>query len=228
VINGGACRAGTEVPEKAGPGGSSGGYIMTLAEKRHPSLKKNILNKKRENLMRQMFRKVFVMVAALGCAMWLIGCTQIFSGTQSAESQAVAASAASVSVPAESRKKNAVYYDFEDVLIPVDLTVIQDGSMIVSTPWFTSGILALRGRVDRRSLINFFNSNMQKDNWSIVSQITSPKNAILVFEKPSKSAVIYIKSEHIYTYVEVGVAARFKQSTLSEDMGSLSASDLTQ
>ncbi|MCF8092353.1 MAG: hypothetical protein K9K40_07815 [Desulfotignum sp.] len=179
--------------------------------------------------MKQMFRKVFVMVAALGCAMWLPGCTQIFPGTQSAESQAAAAGAASVSEPApESRKKTAVYYDFEDVLIPVELKVDQDKSMIVSTPGFTSGILMLKGRVERRSLINFFTSNMQKDNWSIVSRITSPNNAILVFEKPLKSAVISIKNEQIYTYVEVGVAARMSRGGLSSDMDTMSESDLTQ
>jgi hypothetical protein len=167
------------------------------------------------------------MMATLGCVVWLAGCTNIFSGTKTAESQTVTAAAAT-SGPAVSSQTKAVYYDFEDVLIPVELSVVQDKSMIVSTPGFTSGIMMLKGRVERRSLINFFNNNMLKDNWTMVSQIASPNMAILVFEKPMKSAVISIKSEHIYTYVEVGVAARMNQGRLPDTTDSLSQSDLTQ
>jgi hypothetical protein len=156
----------------------------------------------------------------------LAGCTQTFSGKKPSGSQTGSA-AASVTEPVpEPRKTTAVYYDFEDVLIPLDLKIIQDKSMIVSTPGFTSGIVMLKGRVDRRSLINFFNNNMQKDNWTMVSQISSPNIAILVFEKPLKSAVISIKSEQIYTYVEVGVAARINQGALPGDMGTMSDSNL--
>jgi hypothetical protein len=184
---------------------------------------------KREDLMRQTFKSVLVMVTALGCLMGVTGCAGMFSDTPPAETQAPAATAEPVAEPApESRKTTAVYYDFEDVLIPVDLSVVQDKTMIVSTPGFTSGILMLKGRVERRSLINFFNSNMLKDNWSMVSRIASPNMAILVFVKPMKSAVISIKSEHIFTYVEVGVAARMNQGRLPDNPDSLSQSDLTQ
>jgi hypothetical protein len=62
----------------------------------------------------------------------------------------------------------------------------------------------------------------------MVSRIASPNMAILVFEKPMKSAVISIKSEHIFTYVEVGVAARMNQGRLPDNPDSLSQSDLTQ
>jgi hypothetical protein len=189
------------------------------------------MKSKREDLMRQMFKTVFVMVAALGCFVGVAGCSNIFSDTKPAASQTVTTSSGAGSKatpPPESKKTTAVYYDFEDVLIPVDLSVVQDKSMIVSTPGFTSGILMLKGRVQRRSLINFFNNNMLKDNWTMVSQIASPNMAILVFEKPMKSAVISIKSEHIYTYVEVGVAARMNQGRLPDTTDSLSQSDLTQ
>jgi hypothetical protein len=179
--------------------------------------------------MRQMFRTVSVMALLLVCILWLTGCTQIFSGKKTPETRTGTVVKTPVSATASgSRKTNAVYYDFEDVLIPVELTVVQDKSMIVSTPGFTSGILMLRGRVERRSLINFFNNNMRKDNWSMVSQISSPNMAILVFEKPMKSGVISIKSEHIYTYVEIGVAPRINQGPLTEEMDDLRQSDLTQ
>lgn len=122
----------------------------------------------------------------------------------------------------KTRKTTAVYYDFEDVLIPNELSIVTDRTVVVSTPGFTSGIITLKGRVDRRSLFNFFNNNMQKDNWSIISQIKSPAATIMVFQKASRTSVITIRDEQIYTYVEIGVAPTvagqpdFSSSTLTE------------
>lgn len=109
-------------------------------------------------------------------------------------------------VQAKSRKTTAVYYDFEDVLIPMELSVVNDRTVVVSTPGFTSGIITLKGRVERRSIFNFFTSNMQKDNWNVISQIKSPGTTIMVFQKATRTCVITIRDEQIYTYVEVGVA----------------------
>lgn len=164
--------------------------------------------------MRHDVKTLFAVMVILVCSVWLAGCTSVFTGQKSAETQS-----GTTLATASSPRTTAVYYEFEDVLIPLELSVLQDRSMIVSTPGFASGILAFRGRVERRSLINFFNSNMQKDNWSQVSQIASPTMAILVFEKPLKSAVISIRTEPVYTYVEVGVAARTTQSALPRNTG---------
>ena len=106
----------------------------------------------------------------------------------------------------KSKKTTAIYYDFEDVLIPMELSVMHDRTVVVSTPGFTSGLLTLKGRVDRQSLFNFFNNNMQKDNWRIISQIKSPGANIMVFQKSSRTSVITIRDEQFYTYVEIGVA----------------------
>jgi len=111
-------------------------------------------------------------------------------------------------VAPKSRKVTAVYYDFEDILVPKELSIVKNRTVVISTPGFTSGILTLKGRIERRSLFNFFNNNMQKDNWNILSQIKSPGTAIMVFQKASRTAVIAIRDEQIYTYVEVGVAPK--------------------
>ncbi|MCD4677156.1 MAG: hypothetical protein K8S18_14350 [Desulfobacula sp.] len=117
----------------------------------------------------------------------------------------------------KSRKTTAVYYDFEDVLIPMELKIVKDRTVVILTPGFTSGILTLKGRVERRSLFNFFSNNMQKDNWNVISQIKSPGTTIMVFQKISRTAVITIRDEQIYTYVEVGVAPTVSGETgLSE------------
>ncbi len=100
----------------------------------------------------------------------------------------------------------AVYYDFKDVLVPQELKIDYDATVIISTPGLTSGVLALRGRVEKNSLFNFFRTNMIKDNWNIVSQIKSPKITMLVFQKANRWAVVNIRENDIYTYVEIGVA----------------------
>ena len=109
-------------------------------------------------------------------------------------------------VQPKSQKTTAVYYDFEDVLIPMELKVVQARTVVITTPGFISGIITLKGRVERRSLFNFFNNNMQKDNWAVISQIKSPGTTIMVFQKTSRTAVITIRDEQFNTLVEVGVA----------------------
>ncbi len=106
----------------------------------------------------------------------------------------------------KSKKATAVYYDFEDILIPMELSIVKNKTVVISTPGFTSGIITLKGRLERQSLFDFFNKNMQKDNWNILSQIKSPGTTIMVFHKTSRIAVITIRDEQLYTYVEVGVA----------------------
>ncbi|MFK5954620.1 MAG: hypothetical protein QM498_16325 [Desulfobacterium sp.] len=106
----------------------------------------------------------------------------------------------------EKKESVAVYYDFKDVLVPQELKIDDDATVIISTPGLTSGVLALRGRVEKNSLFNFFHMNMIKDNWNIVSQIKSPKITMLVFQKANRWAVVNIRENELYTYVEIGVA----------------------
>ena len=108
--------------------------------------------------------------------------------------------------PEVEKKPVAVYHDFEDVLVPEELTVVKDRTVVVSTPGFRSGILALKGRVEPNSLYNFFSINMEKDNWKILSRIKAPETTIMVFQKTTRCAVITIREEQIYTYVEIGIA----------------------
>ncbi|MGD9824797.1 hypothetical protein [Desulfobacter sp.] len=108
--------------------------------------------------------------------------------------------------PEVKEKPVAVYYDFEDVLVPKELKIIKDRTVIVSTPGFRSGILSLKGRVESNSLYNFFSINMEKDNWEVISRIKAPETTIMVFQKATRCAVISIREEQIYTYIEIGIA----------------------
>ncbi|WP_289022537.1 hypothetical protein [Desulfobacter postgatei] len=104
----------------------------------------------------------------------------------------------------------AVYHDFEDVLVPEGLTIIKNRTVVVSTPGFRSGLLTLKGRVEPNSLYQFFSMSMEKDNWTVLSRIKALETTIMVFQKATRCAVITIREEQIYTYVEIGIAPIFR------------------
>jgi hypothetical protein len=99
------------------------------------------------------------------------------------------------------------YYDFGDILIPQELDVEKDESFIVKTPSFSAGVLMLKGRVERNSLISFFEGNMLKDNWQMVSSFKSPRTMML-FRKENRWCIINITDRNLkyHTTVEIWVA----------------------
>jgi hypothetical protein len=98
-----------------------------------------------------------------------------------------------------------VYYDFDDVLIPVELKVDKEKSFVYQAPDFKAGILSLSGRVEIDSLITFFKNNIAKDNWRLLSAFKSPRT-ILFFNKPNRSCIINITEKKFKTEVEIWVA----------------------
>ena len=100
-----------------------------------------------------------------------------------------------------------LYYDFGDVLIPKELKVDKKSSYIVQSPGFLTGILALKGDIERNSLIAFFQNNMAKDNWRAISLFKSPRTStVMLFQKENRWCVISINETDYNTYVEIGVA----------------------
>ncbi len=107
----------------------------------------------------------------------------------------------------KNKESAPLYYDFGDVLIPKELKVDKKSSYIVQSPGFLTGILALKGDVERNSLIAFFQNNMAKDNWREISLFKSPQTStILLFQKENRWCVISIIEKNYNTYVEIGVA----------------------
>lgn len=98
-----------------------------------------------------------------------------------------------------------LYYDFGDVLIPSELKVNKNASFVFRTPGFSAGVLSLKGRVEINSLIKFFDANMAKDNWQLVSSFKS-KRTIMLFYKENRWCVINITEKNYYTYTEVWVS----------------------
>jgi hypothetical protein len=105
----------------------------------------------------------------------------------------------------EEAEPSPIYYDFGDVLIPLELEVDRDSSFIYHAPGFTAGVLALSGRVEASSLIRFFENNMAKDNWKLVSSFKSPRT-IMFFNKANRSCIINITEKSFSSEVEIWVA----------------------
>ena len=103
------------------------------------------------------------------------------------------------------RKSAPIYLDFGDVLIPRELKVNKDQSFVFKTMGLTAGVISLQGNVDVPSLITFFENNLTKDNWQMVSSFKSVRS-ILMFQKDARWCVINITEKQFDTYVEVWVA----------------------
>ena len=99
----------------------------------------------------------------------------------------------------------ARYYDFGDVLVPNELKVDKKSSFIYQTEGFSAGVLVLKGRIETSSLISFFENNMTKDNWHMISSFKS-KRTMLLFQKAHRWCVMSITDESFNTYVEIWVA----------------------
>lgn len=159
------------------------------------------------------YRNTGLALAAWIATAFLVSGCALYTGSAPSreDASATATPPASADAPAaasqaQPRKPTALYHDFEDVLVPMELKVVRDRTVIVSTPGFRSGILTLRGMVESNSLFNFFSNHMEEDNWQVLSKIKSPGTTIMVFQKPDKCAVITIRDGQLNTYVEIGVA----------------------
>ena len=105
----------------------------------------------------------------------------------------------------------AQYYDFGDVLVPKELKVDKKSSFIYQTSGFSAGVLVLKGRIETSSLISFFETNMAKDNWNIISSFKSERT-MLLFQKTHRWCVMNITDEAFNTYVEIWVAPTTKDA----------------
>jgi hypothetical protein len=106
----------------------------------------------------------------------------------------------------EKNDKDApLYYDFGDVLIPRELKLDVNSSFVYHTSGFTAGILAFKSKVELKSMVDFFENNMMKDNWKPVGTFKSPRT-LLLFQKENRWCVINITDNRWDTLVEIWVA----------------------
>jgi hypothetical protein len=148
-------------------------------------------------------KSVFAPILMLAAVLFLIsGCSLLKQDDKSASSSA----------PAPKEKKDLpVYYDFGDVLVPKELKIDKDSSFVYKAPGFSAGVLALSGRVETGSLCTFFEENMAKDNWRLISAFKSPRT-VMLFQKQNRWCVINITDGDFTTEVEIWVAPSVAES----------------
>lgn len=148
--------------------------------------------------------KRWMVIAILAAAVLLLsGCAYFKNDREGTEApQAVQQDAGPV----------PLYYDFGDVLIPSELKIDKKSSFVFRTAAFSAGVISMKGRVDVSSLITFFATNMQKDNWKEIASFKSPRSVVM-YEKPNRYCVINITEKDFYTYVEIWVAPTIEQAT---------------
>jgi hypothetical protein len=142
-------------------------------------------------------KRTYLVVLALiiGVVISVGGCSSLNKKDTSATAPSAQSSSA---VP-------ALYYDFGDVLVPKELKVDKKSSFVYQTEGFSAGVLVLKGRIDGGSLISFFEKNMAKDNWQMISSFKSNRT-MLLFQKAQRWCVMNINDETFNTYVEIWVA----------------------
>jgi hypothetical protein len=93
-------------------------------------------------------------------------------------------------------------YDFPDVLIPNELELVPSSSYVFQGSKTKAGLLVFKGRVETKSVIDFFQISMPRENWKFKGGFRY-KRSVLVFEKPDKICLINVHEDLYYTYVEV-------------------------
>lgn len=84
------------------------------------------------------------------------------------------------------------YYDFDDILIPKEISYVEDDSYKLDNSKFRAAIMKFTGRVEILELVQYFVNNMAKDNWTLISNNKASKVHVLNFEKFNKSCVIHV------------------------------------
>ncbi len=155
---------------------------------------------------RELRKTMIGLALVLALALTLGGCTAL---------QSQGGTGGNAGAAAQDPGAAPLYYDFGDVLIPSEMQVNKKSSFVYRAPGFSAGVLSLKGRVDSASLIAFFENNMAKDNWQLVSSFKSIRS-ILLFHKDSRWCVVNITEKEFYTYAEIWVAP----TTVAEGAGS--------
>lgn len=125
--------------------------------------------------------KLFCIIALISL---IAACTT--TGSSSSSSDPNAGSEAAYQEP-------DYYYDFDDILIPKEISYEADESYRLDNSKFRAAIMKFKGRVEILELIQYFVNNMAKDNWTLISNNRAGKLSVLTFEKFNKSCVIQVE-----------------------------------
>lgn len=162
-------------------------------------------------------KKLSGIVLAIALLLFLGGCAEMNLGGPTTSDT----TAADTSTPPDDTavSKNQPYYptDFNDLLIPGELSWSREKSMSIRTASFAGGILYFSGHVEINSLTNFFVASMTKDGWKMAGSVKQKRN-LLVFTKKYKTTMITISEgdfnikTEVYVYITEDIAAELEQN----------------
>lgn len=98
-----------------------------------------------------------------------------------------------------------VYLDFGDVQVPPDLSLDRKQSFVYQSGGLSAGVLVLSGGLGMDEALKFFEKNMARDNWTLVSLFKSERS-IMLFSKENRWCIINVTRHPLSTLVEIFVA----------------------
>lgn len=106
--------------------------------------------------------------------------------------------------PETAPKKLPDLREFGDVLIPREMDIDKESSVIQNRDGANVGVLHLNGRIEQNSLIRYFQNNMANEGWRQVGQFRSPQS-LMIFQKGRRMAVIVVEDSDFETFADVWV-----------------------
>jgi hypothetical protein len=98
----------------------------------------------------------------------------------------------------------ASFSGFEDVMIPSDISVDRKKSQVYSAGKFKVGLLTFKGRVEPGSLADFFQTNLPRNGWKLMTNLKD-RTQTLIFLRDERVCMITISENLWNTVCEVRV-----------------------
>ena len=136
---------------------------------------------------------LYTLIVPFAAMLLLPGCAQVKEKFSQSPSSAA-------------KQPSARYFDFNDVLIPGNLTKDLKESFITNG----HGRIVLSGRVESESLAQFFITSMYTDGWTALNQYKYQGSIKLFFKKSERIATILIAENPLGTRVEIWVIPQGK------------------
>lgn len=97
-----------------------------------------------------------------------------------------------------------LFYGFPDIPLPQELSLQRGDSYVYQESQLRAGFVALKGRVNLASLVNFFQLALPREGWTPKGELRH-RRSVLIFEKPGRTCVINFYERLFYTYAEIYV-----------------------
>jgi hypothetical protein len=105
----------------------------------------------------------------------------------------------------------ASFSGFEDVVIPSDISVNKKKSQVYSAGKVKVGLLTFEGRVEPDSLADFFQTNLPRGGWKLMTSLKD-RDHTLIFLKDDRVCLVTISEGWFTTVCEVRVGLVDKAS----------------